>query len=82
MGDSVSKFQVVNSCINKDETPNIPRYHFKCRFSEDDEHCTSRAYTRTKDTFVRIFNFNEKKIFRSINYSINKIFNRFIFLLI
>ena len=52
MGDSASKLSVINSCVKIEEKPNVPRYHFKCRFSEDDDYCTSKVYTRTKDTFV------------------------------
>ena len=55
MGESVSKLQIMNSCVNNEETPNIQRYHFKCRHNPDDEFCLTNVYTRTKDTFVRLF---------------------------
>ena len=58
MGDTVSKLASTNSCMNQDEKAIIPRFHFKCRYHEDDKECITGIYTRTKDIkAILIFKF-------------------------
>lgn len=53
MGDTIAKITKENSCVKADDTAPIPNFHFKCRFHEEDNYCTSQIYTRTEKTPVR-----------------------------
>lgn len=49
MGETMSRIQQRNPCINHDDHVHVPRFHFKCRFHKDDEYCETNVYTRTTD---------------------------------
>lgn len=50
MGSTVSRIQERNFCVTQTvENKKAPRIHFKCRYHDEDEHCVTDVYTRTKD---------------------------------